>query len=273
MTSETRPNEIEETAAESPAPWESTPPQVHRYREPADVADAAARRFLETAQRAVHRSGRFIVVLAGGHTPRPLYTRLTEPPFRDKVPWNKTLFLFGDERCVPPDAPESNFRMAQEMLFEPLGIDPVRIFRMKGEQAPAEAAQRYEVRLSDLFLGGAKRHFDLVLLGVGEDGHTASLFPGTAALDERERFVVANHVPKLDAWRLTLTLPALNSARRVLFLATGESKARVVAEAFGGLAHDDVHPCERVCPPNARREVLVDAAAAGLLHGETSEAG
>ena len=106
---------------------------------------------------------------------------------------------------------------------------------MKGEQTPADAARRYAVRLNDLFLGLSKRHFDLVLLGLGTDGHTASLFPGTAALEETDSWVVANHVPQLDAWRLTLTLPALNSAKRVIFQATGETKARIIAEAFGGI--------------------------------------
>jgi 6-phosphogluconolactonase len=244
---------------------------VHRYKDPETIAGAAARRFLTSAERAVNASGRFIVVLAGGSTPRLLYRTLTESPYREKVPWSKTLFVFGDERCVPPDDDQSNYRMARETLFEPLEIPEHHVFRMKGEQPPAEAAQRYEVRFSDLFLGEKRRHFDLVLLGIGTDGHTASLFPGTEALDEKERWAVANHVPQLDSWRLTLTFPALNSARRVIFLATGEEKARVIAEAYGGVEHAEPHPCERVAPFHARREVLLDHAAASLIPSKQPE--
>jgi 6-phosphogluconolactonase len=257
--------------AEAPAPeaasppWLPTPPQVHRYKDADAIAAAAAKRFLDSAQRAVNTTGRFIVVLAGGSTPRRLYSLLTQPPYHESVPWSKTLFVFGDERCVPPDDEASNYRMARETLFEPLEIPEHHVFRMKGEQPPAEAARRYEVRLSDVFLGEPRRHFDLVLLGIGPDGHTASLFPGTVALDERARWAVANHVPHLDAWRLTLTFPALNSARRVIFLATGDAKAQVIGEAFGGIAHAQPHPCERVAPFHARREVLLDHAAASLV--------
>jgi 6-phosphogluconolactonase len=142
---------------------------------------------------------------------------------------------------------------------------------MKGEQTPVDAARRYEVRLGDLFLYRPKRHFDLVLLGIGADGHTASLFPGTAALEETERWVAANEVPRLGEWRITLTLPALRSARRLLFLAVGEEKARIVAEAFGGVEHDPPHPVELVQPRFARREVLVDQVAASRIPQEETE--
>jgi len=261
------------TAGQGPTPeaeaaasrWTPSPAKVYRYQDPEALAEAAARRFLDSAKRSVEKTDRFIVVLAGGSTPRALYRRLTESPYRERVPWKKTYFVFGDERCVPPDHETSNYRMVQETLFEPLEISPFRVLRMKGEQDAATAARRYAVRLGDLFLNVPKRRFDLVLLGIGADGHTASLFPGTAALEEEEQWVAANEVPHLGAWRLTLTLPALNSARRVLFLATGEAKAQVVAEAFGGVEHQPPHPCERVAPLFARREVLVDLAAASCI--------
>ena len=170
---------------------------------------------------------------------------------------------------MAPDDEQSNYSMAKQTLFDPLEIPEHQVFRMKGEQAPAEAASRYAVRIGDAFLGREARQFDLVLLGVGRDGHTASLFPGTEALEEGERWVVANHVPRLDQWRVTLTYPALCSARHVVFLATGEEKAAIVAEAFGGLAHEPPHPCERVVPHSGRREILVDMpAAARLPQGE-----
>jgi 6-phosphogluconolactonase len=229
------------------------------------MAKAAAKRFLDNAKRAVEKSDRFTVVLAGGSTPRRLYRLLAESPYREKVPWKKCFFVFGDERCVPPDDERSNYRMALKNLFEPLDIPEVRVLRMKGEQPPADAARWYEVRLGDLFLGRPKRKFDLVLLGIGADGHTASLFPGTEALEERERWVAANHVPQLDEWRLTLTFKALNAARRIIFMATGDAKAKVIAEAFGGVAHDPPHPCELIAPIGVRREVLLDRAAAALI--------
>jgi 6-phosphogluconolactonase len=253
------------TADPAARPWLPSPPQVNRYKDAAAIAEAAARRFLDSAKRAVAKRDRFIVVLAGGATPRALYRLLAESPYREKVPWGKTLFVFGDERCVPPDDEASNYGMVHDALLAPLEIPEYRVLRMKGEQTPTEAARRYEVRLGDLFLNLPKRRFDLVLLGIGADGHTASLFPGTAALDEQERWVVANHVPQIDAWRLTLTFRALNSARRVIFLGTGEKKAQVIAEAFGGVEHAEPHPCERVAPLHARREVLIDPAAASRM--------
>ena len=258
-------------AEESVPPWKPNPPQVYRYPSAEAVADAAAKRFLETAKRAVDRSDRFLVVLAGGSTPRRLYELLTEKPYRTAVPWKKTFFVFGDERCVPPDHEDSNYRMVRETLLDPLEIPELHVLRMKGEQKPEEAARRYEVRLDDLFLLRPKKRFDLTLLGIGSDGHTASLFPGTAALEEQDRWVVANHVPRFDAWRLTLTLKALNASQRVIFLAVGEEKARVLAEAFGGVEHAEPHPCERVAPPQARREVLIDYAAASRMPRESGD--
>jgi 6-phosphogluconolactonase len=214
------------SSEEEEARWEPSPTQVHRYKNAEALAKAAAKRFLDSAKRAVDKNDRFTVVLAGGSTPRRLYSMLTEPPYRDSVPWKQTFFAFGDERCVPPDDEASNYRMAKECLFDPLEIPDQRVLR---------------------------------------DGHTASLFPGTAALEEQVRWVAANHVVKLDAWRLTLTLKALNSARRIIFLATGEEKARVVAEAFGGVEHEPPHPCELVAPFHARREALLDREAASLI--------
>jgi len=255
------------TGSEQPSgtPWGPSPPRVHAYKDADALAEAAAKRFVATAERAVARDGQFLVVLAGGRTPRGLYRKLTESPWRERVAWDRTYFVFGDERCVPPDHEDSNYRMVRETLLDPLGIPALQVLRMKGEHKPDEAARWYEVRLDDLFLLRSRRKFDLVLLGIGADGHTASLFPGTAALDETERWVVAHHVPQVDAWRLTLTFKALNAAGRVVFLATGEDKARVVAEAFGGLEHPTPHPCERVAPLHVRREVLLDPAAAALL--------
>jgi 6-phosphogluconolactonase len=275
MNEQTAGTEAEVAPAEQPTPekshWEAKPVQVHRYKTPEAVAEAAAKRFLEIAKRAVEKNDRFIVVVAGGSTPRLLYTLLTESPYREKVPWKNTYFAFSDERCVAPDDEASNYRMVKETLLDPLEIPAHHVIRMKGEQTPVDAARRYEVRLKDLFLNVPKRHFDLVLLGIGADGHTASLFPGTEALNETERWVVANEVPQLDAWRLTLTYKALNSARRIMFLATGEEKAQVIAEAFGGVKHPEPHPVEGVAPVYARREVLIDLEAASKIPQSAAE--
>jgi 6-phosphogluconolactonase len=238
---------------------------IHSFGDPERVAEAAARRFVDTAQRAIKKANRFTVVLAGGSTPRLLYELLTREPFREQVDWPRVLFLFGDERSVPPDDDRSNYGMARETLLDPLSIAPHQVFRMKGEQTPREAAARYEVRLGDLFIGYETREFDLVLLGLGADGHTASLFPGSEALAEREKWVAAHHLESRDEWRLTLTVPALCSGRGVLFLVTGEEKAQAVAEAFGGLPHDPPHPAEAIVPAHGRREILVDRPAASRL--------
>ncbi len=262
--------ESNEPAAAAPvdegfAPWKPIPPKIHKLQDAEAVAEAAAERFASMAKSSIQLHDRFLVVLAGGSTPRGLYRKLTEPPYKDAIPWDQVYFLFGDERCVPPDHEDSNYNMARELLFEPLEISETQIFRLKGEQAPADAAKRYEVRLGDLFLIQPKRKFDLVILGIGTDGHTASLFPGTRALDEEQRWVVPNEVPKLGQTRLTMTYPALNSARRVMFLATGKAKAQVIAEAFGGVEHVETHPVERIVPQGGRRDVMIDAEAASEL--------
>jgi len=251
------------------AHWLPNPVQIHRYPTAEAVVDAAAKRFVESSKRAIEKYDHFSVVLTGDDLHLSLYRRLTEDPYRSDVSWTRVFFVFADERCVSPDDESSRFGRVRQAFFDPLEIHEHRILRMKGEEAPADAARRYEVRLGDLFLIRPKRIFDLTLLGVGADGHTAALIPGTDAVDETERWVAANHLPATDEWRLTLTLPALNASRRVLFLASGEQRARAVAEAFGGLAHDTPHPCERVAPPGARREALIDFDAASLIPHKT----
>ncbi|MCP3978438.1 MAG: 6-phosphogluconolactonase [bacterium] len=238
---------------------------VHRFDDAAGVAQAAAERLRDAAREAVAERGRFVFVLAGGRTPVPLYDLLTRPPFRDEIPWDQTIFLFGDERCVPPDHAESNYKRALDALLAPLGVTDKQVFRIECELKPLEAAARYQLQVRELFTTELLPRFDCVLLGIGADGHTASLFPGTDALDEPRRWVAPNHVPQLDAWRVTLTTTALAGARRVIFLATGRDKARAVAEAFGGVDHPTPLPAERIRPEDGRVEVLVDAEAGSAL--------
>jgi 6-phosphogluconolactonase len=234
--------------------------------DPAAVARAAAERFVETAREAATGRGRFTVVLSGGSTPRRLYSLLATPDFRDRVDWEKTIILFGDERCVGPEDAESNYRMARETLLDHVPLSPVHVHRMFGEAGdPTTAAWVYEAVLRGLFPDESFPLFDLVLLGIGTDGHTASLFPGTDALQERERWVAANHVPKLDAWRITMTAPALAAGRTILFLVTGQKKSRVFAEVFGDVPHEPPHPCESIVPVNGVLESIADRDAGGSL--------
>lgn len=184
------------------------------------------------AKQADGRSA-FRLSLCGGSTPRAIYAALAQ---RGDIDWERVLLTFGDERCVPPDDPESNYRMVKESLLEPAGVPRGSVMRMAGEMAPAEAADRYEGQLRKLaqLAGEPVFRHDLVLLGMGEDGHTASLFPGTEALGETERWAVANFVPQADRWRLTLTYPILNAAKEVVFLVKGSAKRPIVEAVRAG---------------------------------------
>lgn len=211
----------------------------------ADAADF----ILRQARQALAERGEFRIALSGGNTPRPIYARFGQIG-RD-LPWERVRFTFGDERCVPPDDATSNYRMARESLFEACAIPEKSILRMRGEIEPQLAAQEYEDELALLATqhGETIYRHDLLLLGMGADGHTASLFPGSAALGEQVRRVVANFVPKLDAWRLTMTLPLLNQARQVLFLVAGNKDAGLLERVLAG---DGEFPASRVNPPNGQ---------------------
>lgn len=222
------------------------------------------------ARAAIEKRGRFVVALAGGGTPRPVYECLATPEFAARIDWERTHVFFGDERCVPPADEQSNFRMAREALLERVPLPEANIHRMLGEIDPAAAALACEQDLKGLFRS-ERPSIDLVLLGIGGDGHTASLFPGTAAVREPERLVVAQYVDKLASWRVTFTPVVLDAAREVLFLAEGAGKASVIREILEGTYQPDVLPSQRVQPAAGRVHWMLDrAAAAGL--GETSAA-
>lgn len=208
------------------------------------VADAAAF-ILDQAQQSIGERDEFRMALSGGNTPAPVYTRVAAET-RD-FPWEKVRITFGDERCVPPDDPQSNFKMARENLFAPAAVPGKSIMRMRGEIDPQIAAQEYEQQLEAIAAqhGEPIYQHDLILLGLGDDGHTASLFPGTAALEEMTRTVVANFVPRLNRWRLTFTFPLINCAGHILFLA-GASKSSELIERV--LAGDCQFPAARVNP-------------------------
>ena len=219
-----------------------TPPRVLRSKN--FVADATAF-ILEQARKAIVERSEFRIALSGGNTPTPVYARIAGEGH--DLPWDQILFTFGDERCVPPDDAQSNFRMARENLFVPAAVPEKSIMRMRGEIDPQIAAKEYEDQLDAIAIEHGERIYqhDLILLGLGDDGHTASLFPGTAALEEMSRRVVANFVPKLNAWRLTFTFPLIDHARQILFL-VGASKSPQLIERV--LAGDRQFPAARVSP-------------------------
>ncbi|HSU68701.1 MAG TPA: 6-phosphogluconolactonase, partial [Tepidisphaeraceae bacterium] len=179
-------------------------PEIKVVPDPAAVAMEGAERFVDAAGQAIEAHGKFSVVLSGGHTPKAMFELLSQEPFRSQVTWEKVEVFFGDERCVPPESEESNYRMARESLLANVPIPGDNVYRIRGEIAPQEAAIEYGQMLKEKFGDGG---LDLVMLGMGPDGHTASLFPGTEALHEIKHRVVANFVPKLNAWRVTMTAP------------------------------------------------------------------
>jgi 6-phosphogluconolactonase len=235
------------------------------------LAEEAAERIIAEAQSAISVRGRFTLVLSGGSTPQRTYQLLAQPERRSKIDWSKTWLFFGDERCVPFDDPRSNFRMAAEALLKPLRIAADHVLAVPVEGgSPAQCAAEYERRLRKFFgapAGDGFPHFDSILLGLGDDGHTASLFPGKPALGETEAWVAWSPPsvlpPPVD--RVTLTFPVLNAAREVMFLVAGEKKAPVVREILEDRSDDHVHPAVGVKPTDGNLTWLLDEAAAKLL--------
>jgi len=214
------------------------------------VNDAVA--LLETsAHDAIAARGAFNLALSGGNTPKPVFEAFAK---RD-IDWSKVVITFGDERCVPPDDEQSNYLMARRTLLDAIPIPAANVLRMKGEIDPAEAAREYEAELRARAGGGVFRH-DLILLGMGPDGHTASLFPGTPALAERERLVVENYVPKMSMWRITFTYPLIDAARHVCFLVNSAGKDVILNEVFSGTSE---YPCAAVAPTDGRLTWLLGA--------------
>jgi len=237
------------------------------YADLDELSQAAAELFAQRAQAAFWSQGHFTVALAGGSTPQPVYERLATPGFRVTIPWEATHFFWGDERCVPPDQPDSNYRMALEALLSKAPAPPANIHRMAGEQPPHAAAEAYAETLRDVFglAGDELLRFDLILLGMGSDGHTASLFPGAEVLHEQTRLVAAHYVEKLKAYRLTLTPPVINNAALVVFLVAGAGKAETLRRVLQGPYVPDELPAQIVRPANGHLVWMVDEAAASML--------
>jgi len=227
----------------------------------AAVAREAAERVVAAANRAADEGRTFSVALAGGSTPKALYELLASEAYRSRVDWTKVEVFFGDERNVPPDHKDSNYRMAHQALLSKVPIPGDNVYRMAGDLDANEAAKEYGQVLKEKFGDGG---IDMVLLGMGDDGHTASLFPDTAALDERKHRAVANYVPKLNTWRITLSAPFINRSREVLVLVAGASKAARVQEVLEGPPDPRRLPVQLIAPPEGTVTWLLDAGAAGM---------
>lgn len=241
--------------------------QIKVLPDAAQLAQAAAREFTHLAQLAIFKTQRFSVALSGGSTPEMLYQLLAAEPYRSELAWEKIHFFWGDERNVPPKDANSNFRLAYEALLSKIPVPDENVHRMKGESPDLKiAAAGYEQELHSLLGGGPGQlpRLDLVLLGLGTDGHVASLFPGSQALNERQHLCVPNWVEKLSTWRLTLTFPVLNNAANVLFLVCGTEKA----EILGRILDSDpkpIYPAQLVKPVNGEVHWLLDRGAARQL--------
>jgi 6-phosphogluconolactonase len=241
----------------------SSQPEIRTLGSEHELFRAAAGEFGILAANAVSARGKFRVALSGGSTPKGLYSLLAGMP---SLPWDNVLFFWGDERHVPPDHPESNYRMAQEAMLSKIPAIPENVFRIPAEERDAErAARAYQQTIEHVFqlTPGEFPRFDLILLGIGPDGHTASLFPGTKALEESRRFVVANWVEKFNAYRITMTFPVLNHAACVMFLVSGTDKSEIIHQI---LENPQAHlPAQNIDPVDGRLVWFVDSAAAAKL--------
>jgi 6-phosphogluconolactonase len=239
------------------------PPDLTVVADASSLYQAAAQEFSRCAVEAVNARGRFSVALSGGNTPRGVYSLLAA---ESTLPWDKICVFFSDERHVPPDDPQSNYKMANETLLSRVSIPQRNIFRIPAELPADEAAASYDRRLRDFFglAANAWPRFDLVLLGLGDDGHTASLFPGSPALQETSRLVAANWVEKFKTYRITFTYPLINHAAEVAFIVSGKIKAQVMKEVLAP-APGKAYPAQQVQPQTGRLLWIVDRDAAQLL--------
>lgn len=233
------------------------------------LAGLAAQHFVDQVEQAIAARGTARVAISGGSTPKASFQLLADAaqPWRERMPWSKLDLWWVDERCVPPDHTDSNYRMTREAMLDHVPLPAAQIHRIEGELDPEAAAARYESELRNGFrLEGAETpRFDVVQLGMGPDGHTASLFPHTQALYELGRLAVANHVEAKDAWRVTLTSPVINRASHVFFLIAGADKAQVLKEVFTGPRDPERLPSQLIKPEGGILTLLLDRAAAALL--------
>ncbi len=246
-------------------------PEVTIFPTPEMLAERAAHEFARLSQASIELHGRFSVALSGGSTPQAMYAHLAEEPLRSQVDWGRVYVFWGDERCVPPDSPQSNYGNARSRLLQRVPIPEGNIYRIPAEMEPQKAARQYEETLLRYF--GAleleedreRAAFDLVLLGMGDEGHTASLFPGTLAVSEPTHWVSAEYVEKLSAWRISLTPALFNRAAQVLFLVAGANKASTLVTVLYGSDQPERYPAQSIRPNTGRLRWWVDEAAASTF--------
>lgn len=241
----------------------------HVEPDSAALAHRAAQHFVQLAQQTLTTRKRVRIAISGGSTPKATFALLADPaqPFRSQMPWQAIELFWVDERAVGPDHPDSNYRMTRETLLDHVPIPSDQIHRIQGELPPDEAAAHYEFDLRRTFrLEGAEGPvFDILALGMGDDGHTASIFPHTQAIHELSRLVAANHVPQKDTWRITLTWPVINDARHVFFLIGGADKAPVLSQVFTGPRDVERLPSQLIWPTSGILTLFLDQAAAAAL--------
>ncbi len=244
-------------------------PNIRIFEDLNELSAAAADLWVESAREAVQERGRFLVALSGGGTPMNLYRLLAREPYRSRVDWSRTHVFWGDERCVPPDDPENSYGQAKQTFLDQVAIPAGNIHRVASDLEPAAAAEDYARRLSRFAESGlAFPRFDLVLLGMGEDGHTASLFPGSPVEVTTPTLAVTAHYQNRPANRVTLTPLVFNAARRIMFLAAGAAKADTLVHILKGDYNPSLYPAQRIRPANGQVIWMIDRAAAGKLSQE-----
>jgi len=231
------------------------------------VNKRAAQYFVDGIRAAASARGKARIAISGGNTPKHTFELLAAAPYRDQIPWDKLEIYWVDERCVAPDQPDSNYRMTRLAMLDHVPLKPEQVFRVLGELDPEEAAAKYEAAIRQSFrLEGAEMPvFDLLALGMGPDGHTASLFPHTAGLHELMRIAIANHVVQKESWRVTLTSPVINRARDVFFLIEGKDKVDALKHVFLGAPDPEMYPSQLIRPASGRITLLLDSAAGAAL--------
>jgi len=241
------------------------------YPDSESLISGSADFIAELAAKAISERGRFTLALSGGNTPKPIYARLATAGYADRLDWSKVHIFFGDERCVPPDDPSSNYHMVRTALFDQVPLPAANIYRIMGEDEPEQAAVDYAGVLQRTFGGDAEvggpppEGFDLILLGMGDNGHTASLFPGLAVVTEPDLWVMAQYVEVVGMWRVTLTPVVINAARQVAFLVAGANKVEMLHKVLEGPYQPVVLPSQIIKPTHGELRWLMDApAAAGL---------
>ncbi|RZK16993.1 MAG: 6-phosphogluconolactonase [Hymenobacter sp.] len=238
--------------------------KLHVLPTPDAVIQALADHFVVLAAQAIEARGRFVVALSGGSSPKRLYELLASAAYHEQVAWEQVYFFFGDERNVSHTSPDSNYLMAKKALLDPLGIRPAQVFAVDTEEEPAEAAAQYAVAIEEFF-GEKKARFDLVLLGLGDNAHTASLFPHTAILSDKAVGVKEVWLPEQQVYRISFTAPLINQARGIAFLVYGADKAEAVAQVLGSEQNIEQYPAQLIAPGNGEVEWFLDEAAAGEL--------